>query len=41
MVAFDPKLNVAIGCMVLDAGFGAQVAGPEVAAVLQRLSQQG
>jgi cell division protein FtsI/penicillin-binding protein 2 len=41
IVAFDPKLNMAIGCLVLDAGYGAQVAGPEVAAVLQRLSQRG
>jgi len=39
LVAFDPKLNVAIGCVVLDAGYGAQVAGPEVATVLQLLSQ--
>jgi Penicillin binding protein transpeptidase domain/NTF2-like N-terminal transpeptidase domain len=37
MVAFDPALNVAIGCLVLNAGYGAQVAGPEVASVLQRL----
>jgi hypothetical protein len=37
LVAFDPTLNVAIGCLVLDAGYGAQVAGPEVAAVLQHL----
>jgi hypothetical protein len=37
LVAFDPTLNVAIGCVVLDAGYGAQVAGPEVAAVLQHL----
>lgn len=41
MVAFDPALNVAIGCVVLNAGYGAQVAGPEAAAVLQDLSQQG
>jgi Penicillin binding protein transpeptidase domain len=38
LVAFDPTLNVAIGCLVLNAGYGAQVAGPEVAAVLQQLS---
>jgi len=37
LVAFDPTLNVAIGCLVLDAGYGAQVAGSEVAAVLQHL----
>jgi hypothetical protein len=37
MVAFDPTVNVAVGCLVLDAGYGAQVAGPEVAAVLEHL----
>ena len=37
MVAFDPTLNIAVGCLVLDAGYGAQVAGPEVAAVLEHL----
>jgi hypothetical protein len=37
MVAFDPTLNVAIGCVVLSAGYGASVAGPEVASVLQHL----
>jgi hypothetical protein len=41
MVAFDPTLNVAIGCAVLNAGYGAQVAGPEAANVLQALSQNG
>jgi Penicillin binding protein transpeptidase domain/NTF2-like N-terminal transpeptidase domain len=41
MVAFDPTLNVAIGCVVLNAGYGAQVAGPEAATVLQLLSQRG
>jgi hypothetical protein len=39
MVAFDPTLNAAIGCLVLNAGYGAAVAGPEAAAVLQRLTQ--
>jgi hypothetical protein len=39
MVAFDPALNIAIGCLVVNAGYGAQVAGPEVATVLQQLSQ--
>jgi hypothetical protein len=39
MVAFDPTLNVAIGCLVLNAGYGASFAGPEAAAVLQHLSQ--
>jgi hypothetical protein len=37
MVAFDPTLNVAIGCLVVNAGYGAQVAGPEVATVLEQL----
>jgi Penicillin binding protein transpeptidase domain/NTF2-like N-terminal transpeptidase domain len=41
MVAFDPTLNVAIGCVVLNAGYGAQVAGPEAATVFQLLSQRG
>jgi len=41
MVAFDPTLNVAIGCLVLDAGYGASFAAPEVAAVLQQLGQSG
>jgi cell division protein FtsI/penicillin-binding protein 2 len=39
MVAFDPTLNVAIGCLVLNAGYGAQVAGPEVATALQLITQ--
>ena len=30
MVAFDPGKNVAIAALVLNAGYGAQVAGPEV-----------
>jgi Penicillin binding protein transpeptidase domain/NTF2-like N-terminal transpeptidase domain len=37
MVAFDPTLDVAVGCLVLNAGYGASFAGPEVAAVLQHL----
>jgi Penicillin binding protein transpeptidase domain/NTF2-like N-terminal transpeptidase domain len=41
MVAFDPTLNVAIGCLVLNAGYGASVAGPEAATVLQLLTQPG
>ncbi len=39
MVAFDPTLNVAIGSVVLDAGYGASVAGPETATALQLLTQ--
>jgi hypothetical protein len=38
MVVFDPTLNVAIGCLVLDAGYGADFAAPEAADVLQQLS---
>jgi hypothetical protein len=41
MVAFDPTLNVAVGCLVVNAGYGASVAGPEVASVLQSLTQSG
>jgi len=37
MVAFDPTLNVAVGCLVLNAGYGAQFAGPEVASFLNAL----
>lgn len=39
MVAFDPTLDVAIGCVVLNAGYGASVAGPEEATALQLLTQ--
>jgi Penicillin binding protein transpeptidase domain len=35
MVVFDPTLDVAIGCVVLDAGYGASYAGPETAAALE------
>jgi hypothetical protein len=41
MVVFDPTLNVAIGCLVLDAGYGASFAGPEAATALQMLAQPG
>jgi hypothetical protein len=41
LVAFDPTLNVAIGCVVLNSGYGAQVAGPEVASTLQMLQSGG
>jgi hypothetical protein len=37
MVVFDPTLNVAVGCVVLNAGYGASFAGPEAAAFLQTL----
>jgi Penicillin binding protein transpeptidase domain len=39
MVVFDPTLNIAIGCLVLDAGYGASFAAPETAAVLQMVQQ--
>jgi Penicillin binding protein transpeptidase domain/NTF2-like N-terminal transpeptidase domain len=41
MVAFDPTLNVAVGCLVLNAGYGASFAGPEAADLLQLLAQSG
>ena len=34
LVAFDPSKDVAVGCLVLDAGYGAQFAGPEVVSFL-------
>jgi hypothetical protein len=34
IVAFDPSKDVAVGCVVLAAGYGAQVAGPEVSKFL-------
>jgi hypothetical protein len=34
LVAFDSAQDVAVGCLVLDAGYGAQYAGPEVASFL-------
>ena len=39
MVVFDPTADIAIGCVVLNAGFGASFAGPETAAVLKALQQ--
>jgi cell division protein FtsI/penicillin-binding protein 2 len=30
MVAFDPDKDIAIAALVVNAGYGAQVAGPEV-----------
>jgi hypothetical protein len=35
-IAFDPSRDVAVACLVVNAGYGAQVAGPEVAAFLSR-----
>lgn len=37
MVAFDPAENLAIGVVVLDAGYGASYAGPEVKSVFDAL----
>jgi cell division protein FtsI/penicillin-binding protein 2 len=37
MAVFDPSLDLAIGCVVLDAGYGASYAGPETASVLTAL----
>jgi hypothetical protein len=34
LVAFDPTKDVAVACLVVNAGYGAQFAGPEVASFL-------
>ena len=34
LIAFDPTRDVAVGCLVVNAGYGAQFAGPEVKAFL-------
>ena len=36
IVAFDPAKDVAIACLVVNAGYGAQFAGPEVKAFLDQ-----
>jgi hypothetical protein len=36
LLAFDPSRDIAVACLVLNAGYGAQVAGPEVKAFLDR-----
>jgi hypothetical protein len=36
LVAFDSAQDIAVGCLVLDAGYGAQYAGPEVASFLSQ-----
>jgi len=38
LIAYDPTENVAVGCLVVNAGYGAAVAGPEVAAFLNSYS---
>jgi hypothetical protein len=37
LIAFDSARDVAVGCLVLDAGYGAQYAGPEVQAFLSQV----
>ncbi|HEY2638791.1 MAG TPA: penicillin-binding transpeptidase domain-containing protein [Streptosporangiaceae bacterium] len=34
LLAFEPSRDIAVACLVLNAGYGAQVAGPEVKAFL-------
>ncbi len=34
LIAFEPSRNVAVACLVVNAGYGAQFAGPEVKAFL-------
>jgi cell division protein FtsI/penicillin-binding protein 2 len=34
LIAFEPSKDVAVGCLVLNAGYGAQFAGPEAKAFL-------
>jgi hypothetical protein len=34
LIAFDPAQDLAVGCLVLDAGYGAQFAAPEVQSFL-------
>jgi len=34
LIAFEPSRDVAVACLVVNAGYGAQVAGPEVKAFL-------
>jgi cell division protein FtsI/penicillin-binding protein 2 len=36
LIAFDPAQNVAVACLVVDAGYGAQFAGPEVNTFLSK-----
>lgn len=38
IIVYDPSLNVAIGCLVMNAGAGDQYAGPEALSVLKALS---
>ena len=34
LIAFDPTKDVAVACLVVNAGYGAQFAGPEVSSFL-------
>jgi hypothetical protein len=36
LIAFDSAQDIAVGCLVLDAGYGAQFAGPEVQSFLSQ-----
>jgi Penicillin binding protein transpeptidase domain len=36
LIAFDPAQDVAVGCLVVNAGYGAQFAGPEAKAFLDK-----
>ena len=37
LIAYDSAQDIAVGCLVLDAGYGAQYAGPEVQAFLSQV----
>jgi hypothetical protein len=37
LIAFDPTKDIAVACLVVNAGYGAQFAGPEVSAFLKAL----
>ncbi len=37
LIAFDPTKDIAVACLVVNAGYGAQFAGPEVASFLNAL----
>ncbi|HEV3170156.1 MAG TPA: penicillin-binding transpeptidase domain-containing protein [Actinocrinis sp.] len=37
IVVYDPSRDIAIGCVVIDSGFGAQFAGPEASYVLAHM----
>ena len=36
LIAFDPSQDIAVACLVVNAGYGAQFAGPEVKAFLDK-----